>query len=84
MQIKKLNITVILLLLMIPLPMHKMNSRVFLIANPLRLAHVRKINGGDAWKVENGTLHFDQQQRKQSRGDLVTDKEYSNFHLKLD
>jgi hypothetical protein len=47
------------------------------------LAHVRKING-DAWKVENGTYILIQQKRKQSRGDLVTDKEYSNFHLKLD
>jgi hypothetical protein len=35
-----------------------MNSRL-LDSKPLRLAHVRKINGGDAWKVENGTLHFD-------------------------
>jgi hypothetical protein len=34
---------------------------------------------GDAWKVENGTFLIQQQ-----RGDLVTDKEYSNFHLKLD
>jgi hypothetical protein len=33
----------------------------------LRLAHVRKINGGDAWKVENGTYILIQQQRKQSR-----------------
>jgi hypothetical protein len=38
---------------------------------------------GDAWKVENGTLHFDPTAKKK-KGDLVTDKEYSNFHLKLD
>jgi hypothetical protein len=61
-----------------------MNSRVFLMANLLRLAYVRKINGGDAWKVENGTLHFDPTAKKTIKGDLVTDKEYSNFHLKLD
>jgi hypothetical protein len=40
---------------------------------------------GDAWKVENGTLHFDPTAKENNQGgDLVTDKEYSNFHLKLD
>jgi hypothetical protein len=58
-----------------------MNSRS-LIANRYGLAHVRKINGGDAWKVENGTLHFDPTAKENNQGDLVTDKEYSNFHLK--
>ena len=38
-----------------------------------------------AWKVEEGVLHFDPTVAKNGQGgDLVTDKEYSNFHLKLE
>jgi len=37
------------------------------------------------WKVENGVLHFDPEAAKNGQGgDLVTDAEYENFHLKLD
>ena len=37
------------------------------------------------WKVENGELHFDPAAAKNGQGgDLVTDKEYTNFHLKLE
>ena len=37
------------------------------------------------WKVENGELHFDPAAAKNGQGgDLVTDKEYENFHLKLE
>lgn len=43
---------------------------------------------GKAWKVENGTLHMDAASKKglpaSDGGDLVTDEEYQNFHLKLD
>lgn len=39
---------------------------------------------GNAWKAENGALHLDPTVAKTERGDLVTDKEYSNFHLKLE
>lgn len=41
---------------------------------------------GQAWKVEDGALFFDPAAKKagQTGGDLVTDEEYSNFHLKLD
>lgn len=39
---------------------------------------------GSKWKVENGTLHLDPNGEKSGGGDLVTDNEYSNFHLKLD
>ncbi len=41
---------------------------------------------GDAWKVENDTLFFDADSKKTGAtgGDIVTDKEYENFHLKLD
>lgn len=38
---------------------------------------------GEKWKVEGGVLHFDPKGTT-GGGDLVTDKEYSNFHLKLD
>lgn len=37
---------------------------------------------GKAWKAEDGVLHFDP--KAKDRGDLVTDKEYSNFHLKIE
>lgn len=39
---------------------------------------------GAKWKVKNGALHFDPTGEKSDGGDLVTDKEYSNFHLKID
>ncbi|MFV5703216.1 DUF1080 domain-containing protein [Flavobacterium sp. XS2P12] len=38
-----------------------------------------------AWKIEEGTLHFDPTAKENGQGgDIVTDKEYSNFHLKID
>lgn len=44
-----------------------------------------KTTAGAGWKVEAGTLRFDPTARKSGGGgDLVTDKEYSNFHLKID
>lgn len=37
------------------------------------------------WKVENGVLHFDPEAAKDGQGgDLVTNAEFENFHLKLD
>ncbi len=39
---------------------------------------------GKAWNAENGVLHFDPKLKNNDGGDLVTDKEYSNFHLKLE
>jgi len=35
------------------------------------------------WQVENGILHFNPSAEGEG-GDLVTDKAYSNFHLKVD
>lgn len=44
-----------------------------------------KTTAGNGWKVEDGTLHFDPAAAKDGQGgDLVTDKEYTNFHLKLE
>jgi len=40
---------------------------------------------GSAWQVQDGTLHLDLKTKgTDGGGDLVTDKEYSNFHLKLE
>ncbi|HEY0676990.1 MAG TPA: DUF1080 domain-containing protein [Chitinophagaceae bacterium] len=43
---------------------------------------------GSAWKLADGTLYLDTSQKKDGKivggGDLVTDEEYENFHLKLD
>jgi hypothetical protein len=43
---------------------------------------------GEAWKVEAGVLHFDVAYKDANKGkgggDLVTDKDYENFHLKLE
>ena len=39
---------------------------------------------GKGWKVEDGVLHLDPKAKQGDDGDLVTDKEYANFHLKLD
>ncbi len=39
-----------------------------------------------AWKADNGTLHLDPAAKKQGveGGDIITDQEYENFHLKLE
>ena len=42
----------------------------------------KKETDGSAWKVQDGTLHFDNTVDK--GGDLVSEKEYGNFHLKID
>lgn len=36
----------------------------------------------DAWSVKDGSIYFDR--TKKANGDLVTDKQYENFHLKYD
>jgi hypothetical protein len=44
-----------------------------------------KTTVGSAWTVEDGILHFDPAAAKDGQGgDLVSDKEYENFHLKLE
>ena len=43
-----------------------------------------KTTAGNGWKAENGVLHFVPSARNNDGGDLVTDKEYDNFHLKLE
>ncbi|CAM4142960.1 protein of unknown function [Pedobacter westerhofensis] len=39
---------------------------------------------GQGWKVEEGALHLVPTGNKDDSGDLVTNKEYGNFHLKVD
>lgn len=39
---------------------------------------------GKGWKAHDGVLHFDPKARENDGGDLVTDKVYENFHLKLE
>lgn len=39
---------------------------------------------GSHWKVQDGALYLDSKTEGEGGGDLVTDKEYTNFHLKLD
>jgi hypothetical protein len=68
---------------MIPIANAQNEFKVFLMQITLGWHTYGKSTVGDAWKVENGTLHFDPT-KKTIKGDLVTDKEYSNFHLKLD
>jgi hypothetical protein len=46
-----------------------------------------KTAAGKVWKAENGILHFDAASKKSAPtegGDLVTNEEFENFHLKLD
>jgi hypothetical protein len=44
-----------------------------------------KTTVGAAWKIEDETLHFDPTAKENGQGgDIVTDREYTNFHLKLD
>jgi hypothetical protein len=42
-----------------------------------------KKSDGSAWKVVDGTLFFDPSE-KAGKGDIVSDGEYENFHLKLE
>lgn len=40
---------------------------------------------GAGWKVEDGVLHFDPETAKNNQGgDLITNAEFENFHLKLE
>lgn len=42
---------------------------------------------GEAWKVEDGVIHFDAESKKKdgvSGGDLVTKETFKDFHLKLE
>jgi len=44
-----------------------------------------KTTVGSAWEVVDGTLHMNPDKKgKEGGGDLVTDKEYGDFHLKLE
>lgn len=46
-----------------------------------------KTTVGDAWKVEDGIIHFDANAKKNeglSGGDLVTKESFKDFHLKLE
>lgn len=47
-----------------------------------------KKDTGTAWKAEDSTLHLNAAKKKgwqtKGGGDLITDKEFENFHLKLD
>lgn len=44
-----------------------------------------KSSAGAGWKVEDGILHFDPEAAKNGEGgDLITDAEFQDFHLKLD
>lgn len=45
-----------------------------------------KTTVGNAWKAENGVLHFDAAARKNGAagGDIVTNEEFENFHLSLE
>lgn len=39
---------------------------------------------GSGWREENGVIHLDPKLKNNDGGDLVTDKEYTNFQLKLE
>lgn len=47
-----------------------------------------KQTAGSAWKAENGELHLDASQKNgwqiKDGGDIVSDEEFENFHLKLE
>jgi hypothetical protein len=46
-----------------------------------------KTGVGSAWKAEDGVLHLDAKGKKEGGlqgGDIVTDQEFDNFHLKYD
>lgn len=44
-----------------------------------------KDKAGAAWEIDNGALYLNVKDKdKEDRGDLVTDKEYENYHLKLE
>lgn len=39
---------------------------------------------GSGWREENGVIHLDPKLKNNDGGDLVTDKEYTNFQLNLE
>ncbi|WP_256001846.1 3-keto-disaccharide hydrolase [Pedobacter deserti] len=43
-----------------------------------------KTTAGSKWEIQDGALYLNSKGPRNGGGDLVTDKEYSNFHLKYD
>ncbi len=85
MIMKKIFSTVIILVLMQTLQAQKGFKPIFDGKTTTGWHTYGKTTVGDGWKVEDGVLHFDPEAAKNGQGgDLVTDLEYENFHLKLD
>ena len=82
---KKLFSTIIILALMPTLQAQKGFKPIFDGKTTTGWHSYGKTTAGSGWKVEDGVLHFDPEAAKDGQGgDLVTDLEYENFHLKLD
>ena len=82
---KKLFSTIIILALMPTLQAQKGFKPIFDGKTTTGWHSYGKTTAGSGWKVEDGVLHFDPEAAKNGQGgDLVTDLEYENFHLKLD
>jgi hypothetical protein len=43
-----------------------------------------KTTVGSGWREEKGVIHLDPKLKNNDGGDLVTDKEYKNFHMTLE
>jgi len=64
---------------------HTENEWTDLLANGTEAWHTYgKDSVGQAWRTENGILHFDPQADSTQRGDLITNAEFANFHLSLE
>ena len=84
-MIKKICITVLLLVLIHTARAQKGFKPIFDGKTTTGWHNYGKTTVGAAWKVEDGVLHFDPAAAKNGQGgDLVTDLEYTNFHLKLE
>lgn len=84
-MIKNICITVLVLVLIHTAHAQKGFKPIFDGKTTTGWHNYGKTTVGAAWKVEDGVLHFDPAAAKNGQGgDLVTDLEYTNFHLKLE
>jgi hypothetical protein len=84
-MIKKIYTTVLLLVLIHTAHAQKGFKPIFDGKTTTGWHNYGKTTVGTAWKVEEGVLHFDPAAAKNGQGgDLVSDLEYTNFHLKLE
>jgi hypothetical protein len=84
-RIKKINMKRYFLSVMILAGLGGSQMAMAQKANTIKGWHTYgKTTVGSGWRKEKGVIHLDPKLKNNDGGDLVTDKEYGNFNLKLE